>query len=78
MNEQVAQFGSIIDSLGVRGTLDEGHMVADAVVFMRVLKPEGGSYVKMLSSEGMDWIARRGLLDVALEEDREMVRRLNH
>jgi len=62
--------GQLLDSLGVQGVLREGDLPSEAIVILKVVGPEGKVRVQAAWSEGMDFITRRGLLDVALVSER--------
>lgn len=70
MSEETQPVGPILDARGVAVTLPDGHLVGDAVVLMRVLSDDGSTYVKQAWTEGMDWISRRGLIEVARDAER--------
>lgn len=57
--------GNLLDSLGVVHTPDEGEMVTDAVVLMKVVDEHGGVILRTAWSEGMSWIERLGMLHAA-------------
>lgn len=60
--------GAIIDARGVLATIHPEDMVVDVVVIMRVMTPDG-SVVREVWSDGMDWISRRGLIEVARDQE---------
>lgn len=62
--------GPILDSRGVTVDLPPGHLVGDVVVLIRVLGDDGGTYVKQVWTAGMDWVSRRGLIEVARDTER--------
>jgi len=62
--------GSRLDALGVGARLDGEELVDGAVVVMRVIDTDGQARVASAWSEGMDFIVRRGLLEIALDADR--------
>jgi len=59
------KIGQLLDTLGVTMILDEGDMVTDVVVIMKVLEPDGSVNIGITKSEGTDWITKLGLLDAA-------------
>jgi hypothetical protein len=59
------KIGQLLDTLGVTMCLDEGDMVTDVVVIMKVLEQDGTVNIGMTKSEGTDWITKLGLLDAA-------------
>lgn len=60
--------GDIIDARGVRATMQPDDLVADVVVIMRVITPSGPA-VREVWSDGMDWISRHGLIEVARDQE---------
>jgi hypothetical protein len=62
--------GAAIDNLGVTCDRDDGELIDAAIVILRVVSPEGHTHVRCAFSEGLDWITRRGLLEVALDVER--------
>lgn len=59
--------GQILDGLGVTLPLEEGDLVADALVLAKVIKADGTVTIVIASSDSLDWITRRGLLYAADE-----------
>lgn len=57
--------GSVIDSLGVEHTPDEGELVSAAVVLLKVHSPNGEVYLRSCVSEGTSWIETLGMLRAA-------------
>lgn len=57
--------GEIIDGLGVKLTLNDGDLIASALLITEVSEPDGQTRVSVAYSEGMNWITRRGLIEVA-------------
>jgi hypothetical protein len=62
--------GDAIDNIGVRATMSDGELLDGAVVIMRILDRDGRTRVSTAWSDGMDWIVRRGLLEVSLDVER--------
>ena len=62
--------GSILDARNVRVTIGEGELISDAVVILRIVNSDGDTNVRVAWSDGMDWISRRGLLEVARDVER--------
>jgi hypothetical protein len=54
--------GQLLDSRGVTADLDEGDLVTDALVVLKVVQPGGVVGIILGVSDGMDWITQRGLL----------------
>lgn len=57
--------GDIVDSLGVTHTPDEGELITDVVVLMKVVDDEGRVALRTAWSDGMSWIERLGMLRAA-------------
>lgn len=57
--------GEILDGLGVRATQNEGDLVSDALVILKVVEPDGGVRLSLAWSEGMSWIERLGMVTAA-------------
>lgn len=63
--------GQLINSLGCTGeTLADDALVTDAIVLLKCVKPDGGVVLYMAHSQGMSWIERLGMLDVAQHAER--------
>lgn len=60
-----ATLGQIIDGLGCDTTLEEGDLVAAAVVVMKVIEPNGNVRLSISWSDGLGWIERLGMLRAA-------------
>ncbi|MFD9443412.1 hypothetical protein [Streptomyces sp. NPDC060001] len=60
MSEQ--PIGPILDGLGTTIFLDEGDLVASALVITKVIEPDGDVSLAIASSEGLSWIEQNGLL----------------
>ncbi|MFF9123172.1 hypothetical protein ACF09J_07720 [Streptomyces sp. NPDC014889] len=63
--EREVPLGSALDALGITGTLDDGELVAGAIVLMKVLQEDGSTRLSMSYSEGLGWIERAGMLRIA-------------
>lgn len=63
MSEQPA--GPILDGLGVTLDLDDGDLIASAVVVAKVVNGEGEVTLLIADSEGMSWLDQRGLIAAA-------------
>ena len=63
MTEQ--PIGPILDGLGTTLELDEGDLVASALVIAKVIDKDGQVTLAMASSEGLSWIEQNGLLTSA-------------
>ncbi len=64
-----AAIGDRLDGLGVVTTLDQGDLVAGAVVLLKVVDEDGGVRLHSCWSAGMSWIERLGMLTAAAAED---------
>ena len=70
MSETTQPIGPVLDAQGIEIRLPEGHLVSGAVVIMRLIDSDGRAYAKQAWSDGMDWISRRGLIEVARDAER--------
>lgn len=61
--------GDRIDGLGCTTTLEDGDLIAGAVVLLKVVEPDGTVRLSMTWSEGMAWTERLGMLHAALASD---------
>ncbi|MFI1723924.1 hypothetical protein [Streptomyces sp. NPDC020489] len=59
------KIGQLIDSLGVEADLEEGDLVADAFVILKVVKADGTVSLANARSKGLDWITRLGMVTAA-------------
>lgn len=62
--------GDRLDTLGVTASLDEGDLISDVVVIMKVVNSDGKARVSTAWSDGIDWITRRGMLEVVRDVER--------
>jgi hypothetical protein len=60
MSEQ--PIGPILDGLGTTIDLDDGDLVASAVVIAKVVDRDGEAALMLASSEGLSWIDQNGLI----------------
>jgi hypothetical protein len=63
--------GAALDGMGIHSTLKDGDLIDGAVVIMRVIESDGRIRHSQAWSEGLDWITRRGLLEIARDTDRQ-------
>jgi hypothetical protein len=63
VNEQ--PIGPILDGLGTTLELDDGDLVASALVIAKVVDKDGDVSLALASSEGLSWIEQNGLLTSA-------------
>jgi len=64
-NPKDQKIGQLLDTMGVTMELDEGDMVTDVLVIMKVIEKDGTVNIGVTKSEGTDWITKLGLLDAA-------------
>jgi hypothetical protein len=57
--------GPVLDGLGTRIELDEGDLIASALVIAKVVDKDGDVALMLASSEGLSWIEQNGLLTSA-------------
>ncbi|MET8404456.1 hypothetical protein [Streptomyces sp900116325] len=57
--------GDVIDGLGIEARVDEGELVAGAVVLLKVIDGDGECRLSLAHSDGLGWIERAGMLRVA-------------
>jgi hypothetical protein len=62
--------GDRLDTIGVKATLHEGDLVSSALVIMHVIEDDGTSRISTAWSDGLDWVTRRGMIEVARDFDR--------
>lgn len=67
--------GPLLDARGITASLDDGDLVADALVILRVVREDGTSYVREAWTTGMDFVARRGLIETARDIELRAARR---
>lgn len=60
------KIGQLLDALGVTVDLDEGDMVVDAHVLLKLVKDDGTVSLVKAVSETLDWITLVGMLTAAL------------
>jgi hypothetical protein len=63
MTEQA--IGPILDGLGTTIALDDGDLVASALVIVKVIDSDGEVSLSLASSDGLSWIDQNGLLTSA-------------
>ena len=59
--------GQLLDTLGVTADLDDGDLVTDALVILKVLQPDGSIAMSIGATDTRDWINLRGLLHSATD-----------
>ncbi|MEU9400554.1 hypothetical protein [Streptomyces sp. NPDC048242] len=64
-DDEATALGSVIDALGVTSTIEEGELVAAAVVLLKVIEEDGSTRLSICYSDGLGWIERAGMLRIA-------------
>lgn len=59
------QAGPIIDGLGITFELNDGDLIASALVVAKVVNAEGKVTLLIADSEGMTWLDQLGLITAA-------------
>jgi hypothetical protein len=62
--------GPVLHGLGCTVRLRPGDLVCSAVVLLEVFDQAGAAVLRICDSEGMSWLARRGMLETALDAER--------
>lgn len=57
--------GHVLDALGISARVEDGELVAGAVVLLKVLQENGDTRLSLTHSDGLGWIERAGMLRVA-------------
>ncbi|CAM5738270.1 hypothetical protein [Streptomyces badius] len=60
------QIGQLLDTLGVTADLDDGDLVTDAHIVLKVVKADGETSLIKATSEALDWITALGMLTAVL------------
>lgn len=66
--------GDLVDSLGITHSPDEGELVSDAIVLLKVTDPDGQLGLRFLRSDGLSWIEAIGILRVAEQTELDDLR----
>ena len=61
--------GEVLDSLDVTVALDDGDLVSDAVVLVKVIEADGAVKMATVWSSGLGWIERLGMLTAAQQSE---------
>ena len=69
------QIGQLLDTLGVTADLDDGDLVTDALVILKVLQPDGSIALSIGATDTRDWINQTGLLRSAIDISEGNIRR---
>lgn len=64
-----APIGELIDARGVRAAIADEEIVTDVVVLLRGVGEDSKTFIRAAWSEGMDWIMRRGIIEVARDQE---------
>lgn len=64
--------GQMIDALGLDGHAPgKDELVSGAIVMLQLHTEEHGTVLRVLSSAGLDWVTRRGMIEIAREDMRK-------
>lgn len=55
----------VLAQLGLTIEIPEGDLISDAVLVMKVHRPDGDVYVATRTTDGTDWVTSRGLIAAA-------------
>lgn len=69
------QIGQLLDSLNVTADLDDGDLVTDALVILKILQPDGSIAMSIGSTDTRDWVNQTGLLRAAVDYSESHYRR---
>lgn len=62
---ELRPIGDVIDGLGIEASVQDGELVAGAIVLLKVIDSDGGTRLSIATSDGLGWIERCGMLRVA-------------
>lgn len=62
--------GQILDAQGMQVQLENGDLVDGAVLVSRIRRANGTTSTSVAYTDGMDFITRRGLLEIARDGER--------
>ncbi|MFH8483603.1 hypothetical protein [Streptomyces sp. NPDC018055] len=65
MTEREQKIGDILDGLGVTLDMDDGDLIASALVIAKVVDSSGDVSLALIKSEGLSWIDQNGLVTSA-------------
>ncbi|GAA1455629.1 hypothetical protein GCM10009602_70560 [Nocardiopsis tropica] len=54
-----------LEALGINVDLDDGDLIASAVLITKIVKEDGSVVVGICDSDGMSWVEQLGLLAAA-------------
>ena len=67
MDDESSPIGPMLDALGVTASMEANQQVTEAVVVCKISDFETGTVqLGIYLSDGLDWIAQRGLLTTAV------------
>jgi hypothetical protein len=61
--------GSAIDATGLVMNREDGEILEHVIVIARVITPEGGTAIRVASTPGLDWMLRRGIFELAHDQE---------
>lgn len=70
MSSDRRPIGQALDSIGVTARLDDDELIDGAIVILRVIEADGSIRHTQAWSNGLDWITRRGLVEIARDTAR--------
>lgn len=74
MSAADSTLGQVIDGMdNVQPTFAEGDLVVDAVVILEVLEADGTTRLCVTYPDGMSFIKRNGMLNLALAQDSDQI-----
>ncbi|MEU5853955.1 hypothetical protein ABZ799_01385 [Nocardiopsis dassonvillei] len=59
--------GTSLDHLGIDVELEDGDLIASAVLISKIIKPDGTVAIAISDSDGMSWVEQLGLIAAARE-----------
>ena len=62
-------FGEVIDGLGIVSNLEDDELVEAALVLIKVIDADGDVRMTAAWSDGLSWIERRGMVEVARDTE---------
>ncbi|MGW7398013.1 hypothetical protein ACWGH7_16130 [Streptomyces cyaneofuscatus] len=65
MTEREQKIGDILDGLGVTLDMEDGDLIASALVIAKVVDSAGDVSLALIKSEGLSWIDQNGLVTSA-------------
>lgn len=65
--------GSAIDASGLTSSLPDDSLITGVIVLIRFVDDDGNDTLHQVSSPGTNWLVRRGMLESALDEERDQM-----